>query len=138
MSMDFSESSKNGKASGDAEAAPAEGVDAPHGEAKGECLVCYEDLSVENYCEFQLPESSTWYPAAFCFPCIEILRKSQVGLLLILDFFTPLRVPAFCLGFLHCLSLSRLGTFSSNDTAMESRIRPVRGSSARCFGKGPL
>ncbi|PHJ25207.1 hypothetical protein CSUI_000947 [Cystoisospora suis] len=69
----------------------------PHGQPEGDCLVCFESLTPENYAEYRVSEgtdgeppqgdgsnkedlsrrSTCWYPSKFCVDCLEELQASQ-------------------------------------------------------------
>ncbi|XP_022588327.2 uncharacterized protein LOC34618102 [Cyclospora cayetanensis] len=48
-----------------------------HGSPSGECLVCFDDITEETYCEYRVPGDSRWHPACFCYPCIQQLQQTQ-------------------------------------------------------------
>ncbi|PFH38368.1 hypothetical protein BESB_007090 [Besnoitia besnoiti] len=70
-----------------------------HCPPEGDCLVCFDELSEENYAEYRMPAQSaganaaesaeaaqgsveegkntTWFPSKFCVACIEELQASQ-------------------------------------------------------------
>ena len=42
-----------------------------------ECLITFEDIDGENYCEYQTAPSMLWHPAKASFDAIEYLRTTQ-------------------------------------------------------------
>ncbi|CDJ67665.1 hypothetical protein, conserved [Eimeria necatrix] len=68
------DSSNDGKSNS---SSSSEEAGAAHGSPSGECLVCYEDITEDNYCEYQAPGDSRWYPCFFCYPCVQQLQQTQ-------------------------------------------------------------
>ena len=48
-----------------------------HGAAAGECLVCYEDLTAENYVEYRVAPDAPWLAAKFCEECLQTLIDTK-------------------------------------------------------------
>uniref|UniRef100_A0A0G4FTQ5 Uncharacterized protein n=1 Tax=Chromera velia CCMP2878 TaxID=1169474 RepID=A0A0G4FTQ5_9ALVE len=48
-----------------------------HGTPEGECLVCFDDLSEENYVEYRTTPESAWFPGKFCEACLGQLMDTQ-------------------------------------------------------------
>eukprot|EP01068_Selenidium_serpulae_P019581 Selendium_serpulae@DN6891_c0_g1_i1.p1 len=57
----------------------AAGSDKPHGEppAQAECLVCFDDMTAENYLEYQTHANSDWHPSLMCSDCVGHVQGSQ-------------------------------------------------------------
>jgi hypothetical protein len=50
-----------------------------HAQPAGDCMVCMDELSAENYCEYRTHADSAWQPAKICANCLEHMRKSALG-----------------------------------------------------------
>ena len=48
-----------------------------HGSPSGDCLVCYEEVTAENYVEFRVRQDAPWQPAKFCQDCTQMLLDSK-------------------------------------------------------------
>mmetsp|Transcript_27422 Transcript_27422/g.56157 ORF Transcript_27422/g.56157 Transcript_27422/m.56157 type:complete len:162 (+) Transcript_27422:147-632(+) len=42
-----------------------------------ECMVMFDDITEENYCEYQAMPSGKWFPAKFCDTVVEEMIKTQ-------------------------------------------------------------
>ena len=50
---------------------------AQHAQPQGECLVCYEELSADNYVEYRVGPDAPWLPAKFCETCLQTLLDTK-------------------------------------------------------------
>ena len=48
-----------------------------HAAPAGECLVCYEDVTPDNYCEYRVAPDRPWQPSKYCWECLERLMDSK-------------------------------------------------------------
>lgn len=41
------------------------------------CMCCFDQITADNYAEYQAAENSPWLPSKYCTMCIEIMLKSN-------------------------------------------------------------
>jgi hypothetical protein len=50
---------------------------ATHQSPAGECVVCYEDLTADNYVEYRVGPTAPWLPAKFCQECLQTVLDTK-------------------------------------------------------------